>query len=132
MHCLTHHQEERAQFKTCGRISLEYHRLHCLRKVTPQTEGLWRYLESDLIAAVITSYRDSGHQHTFVWCHDPGLHEKLIRDGLNKDRLTEVESEATLLARQRKSGHTIFDHQWVLLPQLLRTNHWVLLDSFLG
>ena len=32
-----------------------------------------------------------------------------------------------MLATQRKSGLTILEHQWILMPQHVRTNHWALL-----
>ena len=128
---LTHHREERAHFKTCGRFSLEYHRLRCLRPVPRQTPGEWRHLGSELITAVLhflpKTLSDFGHQHTHVWCPDPGLHEKLLWSGLDKFGRTEVEAQANRLTTQRNLERSILKHHWILMPQHIRTNHWALL-----
>ena len=128
---LTHHQEDRAHFKTCGRSSLEYHRLRCLQPVLPETPGKWRYLGSELIAAVMhflpKTLSDLGHQHTYVWCPDPGLHKQLLRTGRNNKGRTEVEAQVNLLTTQRNLERSILEYHWILMPQHIRTNHWALL-----
>ena len=128
IHTLTSRPTDHTTITTVNKTDIRYSSLHCLRQRISFHDPSF-YVNDAIIAAALHIISVQLSTPTLAICPFHTGFYTLIHQATPSSRRKEMSKAARQLAGTRgpHKGSSIFNKNWILFPQHIRTNHWALL-----